>query len=123
MLFLYVFSLKKVKNRTNIIHLIPESKIFSIKDDKSFNDIALDIFYNQSKSVPVYKEYIQHLNLDTSKIHNLYSIPFLPIRFFKSHQVISETLKSSIVFKSSGTTLKNKSKHPLYSTAIYKKSL
>ena len=102
--------------------MITESKIFKINDSESFNATALEIFQEQYKSISIYKEYVNQLNVDPTKISNIDSIPFLPIRFFKSHDIISDIHNPEITFLSSGTTDLKKSKHPLYSTEIYEKS-
>jgi len=102
--------------------LIDESKIFNIKDRKSFNVIALKIFLEQYKSVPIYKNYVDQLNIDPSKVKNLHSIPFMPIRFFKTHNVLHKEHHPEITFLSSGTTNTHKSKHLLCSTETYEKS-
>ena len=49
-------------------------------------------------------------------------IPFLPIKFFKSHQVITGDNSPEIVFNSSGTTGQLTSKHYVANTSVYKTS-
>ena len=102
--------------------MITENKIFKIKDDKSFNETALKIFQEQYKTVDIYKKYIDHINVDPLKIDNIKAIPFLPIRFFKSHEILAEGKQPEITFLSSGTTQSNKSKHLVFSIEMYKNS-
>ena len=49
-------------------------------------------------------------------------IPFLPVEFFKSHQVIAEGMKAEVVFESSGTTADNTSRHHVAEVSLYRES-
>ena len=97
-------------------------KIFKIKDNNEFNDIALQIFHFQATNVSVYKEYIQLLNINSNNITSIYDIPFLPIQFFKSKNIISNNDVSQKIFKSSSTTGQNRSSHLLKDIELYNKS-
>lgn len=60
-----------------------------------------------------------------SAIHQPPSInwpPFLPISFFKTHEVYAGNNQPEVVFTSSGTTGNNTSKHLVKSVEVYKKS-
>ena len=108
----------------NFIRKYKES-IFAIpkNDFKAFEKKALELFYFQSKYNLVYKEYIEKLNIDSSKINSIYKIPFLPIRFFKSHTIQVEGVKTSQIFTSSGTTDQaQRSKHAISDLHFYEKS-
>ena len=61
-------------------------KIFNIDNLRNFNEITLNIFQYQAENVSVYKNYIKFLKIDPKSIVNSEEIPFLPIRFFKSHK-------------------------------------
>jgi hypothetical protein len=76
-------------------------KLFTIKNDKEFEKVALEIYRLQSRTNSVYNEYIQYLNI--SRPTCLKEIPFLPISFFKTHDIVSNTTKVDVAFKSSGT--------------------
>jgi len=102
-----------------------KENIFSISknDFKAFEKKALELFYFQSKYNLVYKEYIENLNIDSSQINSIYKIPFLPIRFFKSHNVQIEGVKTNQIFTSSGTTDQTqRSKHAISDLHFYEKS-
>ena len=108
----------------NFIKKYKES-IFSIpkNDFKAFEKKALELFYFQSKYNPVYKKYIEKLNINPSEINSIYKIPFLPIRFFKSHNVQIEGVKTTQIFTSSGTTnMTQRSKHAISDLHFYEKS-
>jgi phenylacetate-coenzyme A ligase PaaK-like adenylate-forming protein len=76
-------------------------RVFQISNDEEFSQLALEIFRFQSKNNPVYREFVQRLNHPTPT--KIQEIPFLPISFFKSHQVRCYTNQAPIIFKSSGT--------------------
>lgn len=101
---------------------INTGQIFSIDDKATFEDVALNVFQFQANYCAVYKDYIRHLNINPLSITTVKQIPFLPISFFKSHQVLSTTTKPEIVFSSSGTTGQTTSKHLVSEVKIYEKS-
>ncbi len=103
------------------VDLKPE-QIFSITDDNSFNDVALAVFAHQSNHCKVYHDYIANLRINPSLIKNYREIPFLPISFFKSHQVLSNRKKPAITFSSSGTTGQITSKHLVSDVSLYEQS-
>ena len=55
-------------------------------------------------------------------VHTIEAIPFLPISFFKTHQVTTTTFEPETIFESSGTTGENTSRHLVKSFALYQKS-
>ena len=98
------------------------SKIFNIDNLRNFNEIMLKIFQYQAENVSVYKNYIKFLKIDPKSIVNSEEIPFLPIRFFKSHKVISKRKVHEKIFLSSGTTQTGRSKHYVSSLKLYQNS-
>ncbi|RZL44279.1 MAG: acyl transferase [Pedobacter sp.] len=101
---------------------ITAAQIFSIDNEVTFNEVALSIFKHQAINCEVYSHYLQHLNKDFSTIKSYKEIPFLPISFFKSHQVLSNADEPEIVFSSSGTTGQITSKHLVSDVKIYEES-
>jgi hypothetical protein len=97
-----------------------EEKIFSITSDDEFNKVALDVFDFQIKSNSFYKNYVDLIGRNNPKTFT--EIPFLPISFFKTHDIIHDELKPELIFKSSGTTSSQKSKHLVADQLIYKRS-
>lgn len=95
---------------------------FAIKDEAAFEKAALEVFYHQSKNCKVYREFIHHLRVIPETIKDYRQIPFLPISFFKSHEVVSNLLAPQIVFSSSGTTGQAQSKHLVTDLSIYEQS-
>lgn len=91
-------------------------------NDQNFEQKALELFQIQAQKLPVYKEYLKNLNCKPSEIKAIQDIPFLPISFFKSHEVILENQKEAIRFLSSGTTNASRSKHLVSNLNIYEES-
>jgi phenylacetate-coenzyme A ligase PaaK-like adenylate-forming protein len=90
---------------------------------QEFDSFALQLFYWQAENVPIYKQYIEQLRIDFHKVKAITQIPFLPIRFFKSHNVINNhALQINQIFESSGTTGSINSKHSVSDIALYEES-
>ncbi len=104
------------------MEMINKDLIFDIQDEKDFQVKALKIFQYQAENNPVYKEYLHHLNMQPGDVKKIGEIPFLPIQFFKSHTVISNTDKPQIVFTSSGTGGTGNSRHFVTDPDLYEKS-
>ena len=94
-----------------------ENEIFDIQNESDFERVALKVYDYQVEHCAIYREYVQQLKWKAPKSSK--EIPFLPISFFKSHQIISEGLKEEVVFKSSGTG-GERSQHFVYTTEVYK---
>lgn len=103
--------------------MISKEEIFSIQNQKDFNEVALKVFRFQAEENQVYKKFIQFLNLNPAEIHSVDEIPFLPIRFFKSHSIISGNQTTEKVFTSSGTTGIQTSRHLVSDLSFYRESL
>jgi len=84
--------------------------------------MALEIFFLQAENNEVYKKYLESLNVIPETIDSIEKIPFLPILFFKTHQVTTSNFQPETVFESSGTTGQNTSRHHVKSLALYQKS-
>jgi Acyl-protein synthetase, LuxE len=97
------------------------SKIFD-KKPLPFEELALEAFRYQAALNPVYRDYIKALGIDAFAVNRLEKIPFLPIRFFKSHTVVSGTFAPALVFESSATTGMTTSKHLLKEPSLYQQS-
>ncbi len=67
-------------------------------------DIALRLFRFQAEKNPVYARYISHLGINPARVHTLHDVPFMPISFFKSQTIQTETWQPESFFTSSGTT-------------------
>jgi phenylacetate-coenzyme A ligase PaaK-like adenylate-forming protein len=97
-------------------------RIFSIKDEITFNEVALDIFQYQYTNNPVYHQYIQLLKTNLDSINHYSQIPFLPIEFFKSQKILTTDKPETdiaLIFESSGTTGENTSRHYVLDPSLY----
>ncbi len=103
-------------------NLIENLNIFDIKNNKEFEKIALKVFRYQYDNNPVYHDFCNHLKVDKSIVKSIYKIPFLPIQFFKSHQIISNTNTIQEIFTSSATTGTVTSKHYVTNIKLYEES-
>lgn len=97
-----------------------ESELFKNKLD--FKLTALTVFQFQYKKNAVYKKYVDALGVNVEHVNVIEKIPFLPIRFFKTHQVTSTHFEPEIIFESSGTTETINSEHLVKHTKLYEKS-
>lgn len=102
--------------------MIPASDIFSISNNKQFEKIALKVFRFQYDNNSVYREFCQFLNVEKQQVKSLEQIPFLPIQFFKSHEVLSSQEKIQETFTSSGTTGMSTSRHLVTDITLYEES-
>ena len=97
-------------------------KIFTA-NDQNFLSITLEIFRFQYENNRVYRQYCDLLDVDSYSINAIHQIPFLPIQFFKTHELITTQFEAESVFESSGTTSSVNSQHLVKDLAIYEESL
>jgi phenylacetate-coenzyme A ligase PaaK-like adenylate-forming protein len=102
--------------------LITSSDIFTISNQKQFEKIALKVFRFQYENNLVYQEFCDLLKTNPQKVKSLHQIPFLPIQFFKSHNVVSNNEPIQTTFTSSGTTAAITSRHLITDVSIYEES-
>ncbi|HXP49151.1 MAG TPA: acyl transferase, partial [Bacteroidia bacterium] len=98
-------------------------RIFSVQSKTEFDKLALDVFQFQYANNKVYGEYVDMLKKTPDSIKAIEDIPFLPISFFKTHEVIcGDKTKYDKVFFSSTTTSSTPSRHFIKDSSIYVKS-
>lgn len=100
----------------------PYPDIFSIRNQKEFEKIALKVFRHQFENNKVYQDFCLFLKKDKSNVKTITDIPFLPIQFFKSHEIVSSTNPIQETFTSSGTTGSITSKHLVTDITLYEQS-
>jgi len=103
-------------------NLITASDIFTISSQKQFEKTALKVFRYQYENNLVYQEFCDLLKTNPQKVKSLHQIPFLPIQFFKSHNVVSNNESIQTTFTSSGTTGAITSRHLVTDVSIYEES-
>lgn len=99
-----------------------QNEIFNIQSEQDFQNLALRIFNHQFENNSVYRSFCDLLYKHPSDVKSIEEIPFLPIQFFKSHEVISSKELPKITFSSSGTTGSMTSKHIVTDLALYENS-
>ncbi len=87
-----------------------------------FEAAALRLFQYQAAHCPPYRAYLAGLGRDPARVQRLTDIPFLPIEFFKTHEVRTDPdeWQPQEVFRSSGTTLQQRSRHLVRDPALYR---
>ena len=96
--------------------------VFSLKNDAEFEDAAFQLFHYQFEKNIVYRAFCNLINVNPNKLSSLNEIPFLPISFFKTHQVSCLEKAPEKIFHSSATTSETPSKHYVHKLDHYKKS-
>lgn len=102
----------------------PEA-IFQLQknDRKAFADTALSVYRFQYENNSIYRDYCRLTGRTPDRIGKLDEIPYLPISFFKSHEVKAwEKGRAEAVFKSSGTGNQIRSHHWIKDLSIYERS-
>ncbi|WP_397364483.1 acyl transferase [Olleya sp. R77988] len=102
--------------------MINTNDIFSISSEAEFKAIALDVFRFQFENNTIYRSFCDLLYINPSDVKKLNQIPFLPIQFFKTHQILSNKKNIETTFTSSGTTGQITSKHHVTDLKIYEYS-
>ncbi len=95
-----------------------KERIFDLAP-QDFNDTALEIFEYQSQTNPLYKSYLQKIIVKPASIQRIEDIPFLPIDFFKLHEVKSGNWETEKIFLSSGTGTQGRSAHHIKDLNFY----
>ena len=102
--------------------MIDINSIFNIKNQTEFEDLALNIFKFQFENNRVYRSFCDLLYKHPSDVKTLKDIPFLPIQFFKTRDVLSSKAPIKTTFTSSGTSGSETSKHHVSDLNIYEQS-
>jgi phenylacetate-coenzyme A ligase PaaK-like adenylate-forming protein len=101
-------------------------RIFSLNFESTeaqFNEVAIVVFLHQYKQNAIYQKYVLNLKVNPDTVKYYTQIPFLPIEFFKTQQVVCNRVEESFTcFSSSGTTGQITSKHYVNDIKIYETS-
>ena len=96
-------------------------KIFGAKQ-ADFDELALQTFCFQYTHNTIYGQYAKAVGRTPQQVQQVSDIPFLPVRFFKSHRVTTTDFTPEVIFESSGTTQTTNSRHYVKETAVYTRS-
>ncbi|MBC7524393.1 MAG: acyl transferase [Flavobacterium sp.] len=102
--------------------MITSEDIFTISSQKQFEKIALKVFRFQYDNNLVYNQFCELLKINVREVKSIQQIPFLPIQFFKTHDVVSNVNPIRETFTSSGTTGIITSKHLVTDVTLYQES-
>lgn len=102
--------------------MLSTSDIFHIGSKKEFEKLTLKVFRHQYDNNLVYQNFCKLLKKDKTNVKSLTEIPFLPIQFFKTHEVVSSNDPIQITFTSSGTTGMTTSRHLVTDLQFYDES-
>lgn len=91
-------------------------------DEGSFASLALDVFRFQSRNNLLYKQFLHLIGLSPQDVRQVSDIPFLPIQFFKTHDIRTGSWEPLLVFTSSGTTAATTSRHLVRDEEFYRKN-
>ena len=98
------------------------SEIFTIDKQAQFEEMCMRIFRHQVVKNKVYREFVELLGRTPDKITGIEQIPFLPIEFFKSRDILASPRQVEAVFTSSGTTGSIPSRHLVTDISVYQRS-
>ena len=101
---------------------ITQQQIFGINSSSDLVTSALQVFNYQYTHCDVYRRFTNGLGITAEDVKELQDIPFLPVSFFKSHQVLSDITTPALTFTSSGTTGMVTSSHAVADISWYTES-
>jgi len=97
------------------------NNIFSVSS-YTFQQQALNTFRYQYAANKVYHQWVNALRININEVGHICQIPFLPVSFFKTNEVVSGSFIPEVIFESSGTTGTVNSRHAVKEAGLYTKS-
>lgn len=97
-------------------------RVISSHTGEQFDELALEVFRWQAEHCLVYRAFIEGLKVSAGDVHSIQDIPFLPIAFFKTKEIITGNHPVEEVFTSSGTTGSVQSRHLVTDVSLYEES-
>ncbi|MDC1161956.1 acyl transferase, partial [Tenacibaculum sp.] len=94
----------------------------NIQSQEEFEEVTLEVFKYQFTNNKTYRSFCDLLYVHSSDVKKIEDIPFLPIQFFKTRNVLSSNDKIVETFTSSGTTGSVTSKHLVTDLTWYERS-
>jgi hypothetical protein len=98
------------------------AKIFEISSEQEFTACALELFRYQYDQNAVYRAFVDACKVHPETITRVADVPFLPIEFFKTHDVVCGNVPPQAIFRSSGTTGMARSRHLVTDLNVYRHS-
>lgn len=114
--------MKEERNKSDTFRrdLINRVKKATLKEE--FDALALGLFQYQSQYNPLYRQFLSLLGIASREINRVEDIPFLPIQFFKTHDIQTGSWAPALIFSSSGTTASTTSRHLLRDPEFYRRN-
>lgn len=103
----------------NYFTVFTPEDITSIHTTKEFHKTAMKVFRFQFEHNEIYQKYCLLLQKSPANVKHITEIPFLPIEFFKSKDILSSIAPVKTTFTSSGTTGMITSKHHVTDLSFY----
>ena len=97
------------------------NRVFT-ESEHYFDELAWDIYCHQYEYTPIYRAFCDALLKTPYTISSIVEIPFLPISFFKSHDVVAKDKIPVKIFESSTTTGSQPSRHLVSDLSLYERS-
>jgi hypothetical protein len=97
-------------------------KIFNIRKQEDFWEMALEVYYHQSHKNNVFREFTDGLGRSGISPDTPDKFTFLPVEFFRNKKIICRDLPVEMIFESSSTTGVNPAKHFVSDLSIYRES-
>lgn len=82
----------------------------------------LELFHYQATHILPYREYLRYLGIDAKTVTHVQDIPYLPVRFFKTHVLYDHTTPAERIFTSSATTGMTPSRHYVAQLKAYREN-
>jgi len=98
-------------------------RIFTSVSYTGFCDLALEVFRFQYENCGIYHEFADALKRNPFNVGWIEDIPFIPVEFYKSMEVICSGMKPLKEFQSSGTTGSIPGRHLVADPDMYDSSL
>ncbi len=102
--------------------MVSREKMLGIASEREFNIFAMEVFLYQYSQNEVYHEFVDARRINIRSISRVEDIPFLPIEFFKTRDVVCGNVPPQAIFRSSGTTGMVRSRHLVTDLSLYRHS-
>jgi hypothetical protein len=99
----------------------PPPSVFSLPEG-NLVPRALEVFRFQYEENPLYRDFVRRLGVRPGSVGRIEEIPFLPVSFFKTHEVRTGEFVPEVVYQSSGTTGMVTSRHLVRDVGLYRQS-
>ncbi len=97
-------------------------KIFSFDKPENFENLALEVFQFQYSANSIYRQFVNFLGINANDVEMIEQIPFMPVEFFKTHNVMTDNYEAEQIFFSSSTTGMIPSRHLVADSSVYRQS-